>query len=388
MFRLLTIVTCCLLQQAPPDDPAAPAGEQPPAQPKFREILDESKKLGPWEQNAPLEAEAIGQVFDRNGWNAPEDQFARDLVLRVNRIPPWNQQERQEMFIGALAERYTLSSDQQRRLNRSMQRESLRMTLNHFSQIAPIAMEAVKTRAAGQPFSSEQVARWTTVIRPIAEEGREAIERVSRELARDMNPEQKAALDKDLRALIRRHRTVTQQMVKWENGEWKAEDWGLDRDPIQSGQRQGAASAPAEDSELAAAKAAAQRSLRGGGGGAEASGNDNGAAARMAPPAAEHEWARYVREFAARNEFTNSQRVSAQGILKDMLTRAQHWREANRPRIAAVEARIRANGDPAGIAKLSAELDQLNAPLRAMFEELKGRIEALLTAEQRGKAGQ
>lgn len=375
MPKLIVILLFAVMGQAAPTEKESepkPPGEEV----KFNDLLDESKKLGPWEKNAPLEAQAINQFFDRNGWTGPEDQFARDLVLQVNQVPPWNQQERQDIFMNALSSRYSLSSDQQRRLNRGMQRETMRLTLNHFKEIAPIAMEAVKTRASGQPFTSEQVARWSTVMRPIAEEGREAIERVGRELARDMNAQQKDLLSRDLKAFARRHRNVTEQMVKWQNGQWKAEDWGLDRDPIQSGQGNPAGGGD-EDKALAEAREAALRSK---------AGNPQQTPGAM-QPVLDNEWTRYLKDFAARHEFTAAQKVSAEGILQDLLKRAHAWREANKETITAAEARVRANRDPTRTAKLSAELEQLTSPLRQMFDELKARLDALLTAEQRSRAG-
>lgn len=368
---VMLMVALSMAQQAPPA-----TEEPPPADPgnDVRNLLEETRKLGPWEDNAALERDAIERVFERNGWNSEADQFALSLVNQVNQIPPWQQAERMDAFFDALKGRYELTPDQTRQLSRMIQRETLRFTINHAADLAPIAMDAIRTRSAGQPYSPEQIAEWSRKFRPIAEEARESVERVCRELSKNLTPEQKNKLNTDLNALIRRHNGIMTQMVRWEQGQWNPEDWGMEEDPIQRGDRL----TPEAQAEIRAREAGRAAAAR------------QSAASQPAPvdvtPTSEHEWVRYVREFVTRNECTDAQKTSAQSILQELLTRSERYRKASSKQIDSVRAQMAAAKAPAEREKLKAELDRLEAPLKAMFEELKSRLEALLTAEQRTRA--
>jgi hypothetical protein len=378
-----------LAQAEAPD--AQPEESQPAKPPTFNEILSEAQNMGPWEENAALESQAFDEFFTRNGWAGPEHDFARDLIHHVNQIPPWDQQARQNAFLDVVQERLTLTPDQRRLLNRRMQQESFRMTINNFVKVAPTALEVIKTRASGKPFTSEQVARWTKVFRPIAEEARESIERVSRDLARTMDESQRAILKKDLDAFVERHRDVTGQMLRWEKGEWEAADWGLTNDPIQRGERlspeeraalgldddQSEMDADTETAQLMAAAEAARA--------VPLAGQAENAAAAAAT-SDEHAWARYVREFCARHDCTDEQKKSAEGILKDMLSRAERWRVSTEKKRESLKAQLAEAGNPDDKTALNDKLAEAEAPLKRMFEELKKRLDVLLTAEQRSRA--
>lgn len=98
-----------------------------------------------------------------------------------------------------------------------------------------------------------------------------------------------------------------------------------------------------------------------------------------AAPVAEHPWEKYVSEFAARHALTATQQASASAILRDVRSRASQIEVANAGKIAATaelsDAKLR-----------EAKLKELNAPIEKLFEELKIRLDGLLTAEQRAKA--
>ncbi|MFH1417419.1 MAG: hypothetical protein ABII12_03925 [Planctomycetota bacterium] len=94
-----------------------------------------------------------------------------------------------------------------------------------------------------------------------------------------------------------------------------------------------------------------------------------------------HPWEKYVRDFSDRYELTEQQDNSAMSVLKDVLTQAQRIEQTNAPKIAEAE-KIK---DAIARAKRLAEL---NATIDSLFEELKARLDSLLTAPQRamGKA--
>ncbi len=90
------------------------------------------------------------------------------------------------------------------------------------------------------------------------------------------------------------------------------------------------------------------------------------------------EWELYVQQFTKRCELTSTQANAAMSILKDLRTRAVQIEQFNKDRIAAAE-QIK---DPAA---RRARLKELRAPISRLFDELKKRLDGLLTAAQRAK---
>lgn len=84
-----------------------------------------------------------------------------------------------------------------------------------------------------------------------------------------------------------------------------------------------------------------------------------------------HPWEEYTNSFSARYKLDSAQIASAQSILKDSLTRATKLEQDDAAR--------------SGNAQTGKKSPELTAALDSIFKELKGRLDALLTAEQRTK---
>ncbi|MEE8170560.1 MAG: hypothetical protein V3T70_08435 [Phycisphaerae bacterium] len=362
MFRIAIAVIACAIGQA----------EKPP--PEFADVMQATKDLGPWEEHAGHEANAMNAFFERNEWNSEADQYALELMLGVNEVPPWDQQGRMDTFLSGLEDRYGLSADQRRLVSRRMVAESMRIAWNHHRSIMPVAMEALTARANGEPVTAEQVARWSKALEPVMEEAREAMGRVTRELSDTMTEAQQKILKEDYNAFDRRHRDVMRQVGHWQNGEWTSADWGMDNDPIQHPERL----TPAAQALQAAEKA---RRLA-----QQAAAKDSPAETESNRVMHEDAWARYVREFAAAHRFSDEQRESAEGILKDLRARARQWRAKKGMALKSLEDRLKNTTDAARRAALTEQVRSAEAPLEQLFEELKGRLRALPTAEQRALA--
>lgn len=98
------------------------------------------------------------------------------------------------------------------------------------------------------------------------------------------------------------------------------------------------------------------------------------------PPAPRpiHPWEKYAQEFGERHDLSPGQAASVDSILKESLTRAGQIESANAARIAEAE-RIEDS------AVREKRLAELNRPIEQLFDELKMRLDGLLTAAQRGK---
>ncbi|MEE8384779.1 MAG: hypothetical protein V3S01_02550, partial [Dehalococcoidia bacterium] len=90
------------------------------------------------------------------------------------------------------------------------------------------------------------------------------------------------------------------------------------------------------------------------------------------------EWELHVQQFTERHELTPTQANAALSILKDLRIRAVQIEQFNKDRIAAAE-------QIEDSAARRARLEELRAPIRQLFDELKKRLDGLLTASQRAK---
>lgn len=97
-------------------------------------------------------------------------------------------------------------------------------------------------------------------------------------------------------------------------------------------------------------------------------------------PRALHPWEEYVRRFISQHELTAAQTTSAMAIFRDVRTRAAQIEAAQ------ADHRTQAAQIPDVTARQN-RLKELDAPIEQLFTELKQRLDGLLTAAQRQKAG-
>lgn len=328
------------------------------------DIVKTTKAMG-WDRQYQVMEQATDEMFRQNGWNSEPDQFARNLLREVGQIPPWQARERQEIFLNGLQGRLSLTHDQRILLNNEMQRESMALMSRHFKDIVPVVLEVAKTRASDQPFTPEQVQRWSSSLEPMLNDSLETVKKLTQRLERTMTEEQRRILKRDMDALLKRHRDVEKMVVKWKKGEWSPADWGLQNDPIHAGVMQ----------EIA------QRS------GANASTDQNWKDPSFANN--ENEWERYVRWFCDYFECDASQRTKADAILKTAKQEAIRYRESRRNVIAQYETRIANEKNPAAKTALTAELNKNLAPIGDLFQRMKERLAAdVLTSAQRTRLPQ
>ena len=100
----------------------------------------------------------------------------------------------------ARGDRYVLNEKQERLLRRIMLRENNALFARHSDRIMGYALEAMQTRAAGEPFTPEQVQRWVELAEPVFQDGRRSIVKAAGEFEAVLEPEQKELLQADLNA--------------------------------------------------------------------------------------------------------------------------------------------------------------------------------------------
>lgn len=367
LLLISAVAVCPALAQSEDDGESAPKAVKEGLR-QAAQLMDVAKSVGPWDKQFQLMEEATENVFNQQGWNSEPDQFAANVMREVGRVPPWDPQKRQEVFMNQLQTRYGLTHDQVSQFDKDFQREGMNMAVKHFKDIVPIALEVAKTRAADEPFTPEQVQRWTTKLRPLMDEGAETIERVTGKLLRTMTPDQRRIVEGDLKAFRRRHNDVKQMAERWANGKWTPADWGLQNDPVHAGEVLKAAASEAEKNALVEQVLIAKRP-------------DEERIARS-----EDEWERYVKWFCNTYQCDDRQRSTAAGILAGSKKEAISYRLAKRDTIAEYERAIRRTEDALRKKSFMTELDKVLQPISDTFERMKRRLyEEVLTTGQRIK---
>lgn len=334
------------------------------------EVMEVAKQIGPWENQIPLIEDAADNIFQQQGWNSPEDQFARQVMRDVSRIPPWNPVERQEVFLNAVQSRWNLSHDQRSQLDSSVQREAMMMTLKHFKDVLPVMVDITRARANNQPFTPEQVQQWVTRLRPLIDESMQSVQRVTQQLDRSMSEDQRKLMQADLSAFTRRHTDMTKMVQKWQQGQWEPTDWGLQNDPVHAPVMQQYATRNAQRDALVAQAQARQQAED------QRYAND------------ETEWDKYVRQFCQTYQCDDVQKNQAAAILQSSKTEAINYRNGRKNEIEKIQRLLSSASSPTAQTSLQADLDRLLRPIGDIFERMKKRLTMeVLTTKQREQFG-
>ncbi len=315
-------------------------------------------------------------LYERHGWDTEPDLFSLELILDVGAIPPWRINDRLNRFTELAAERYLLDEDQEIYLRDLAVREAGYLLAHHATDMIPIAIEALQTWTAGEPFTSEQIARWTAASEPVFATARERYDLAAREFIDELDPAQQTLAHADLSAANRRLDRVAEMRAAALRGEWDPADWGLPPEAADT-------SWPAlgEGDVVLPDSTAAPNAID-----AELAQSQSGLASESKTQTARDDdpWARYVRAFISHYQMTDSQRKEA-------------WRYYDRVR----DRRARIEGQAARrVRELRSaraddeELDDRVALLEGardtqvdrLFDLLKRRLERLLTRAQRRAA--
>jgi hypothetical protein len=370
---------------------------------RIARLLGSIQQLGSWDEHYGYMVDAVGKVYERNGWQSEEDQFSFEVFREVEKISPLSPRERFDTMIGLFSDRYLLTPEQEAKLRGEMLRMTSEVFSRHSARIAEYAVDAIQTRARGDAITAEQVARWAQLATPVFEDMRGRVNGTAQRFMQELDPEQRALLQRDLSAANRRFGQLDQMRKRWIGGQWRPEDWGIENDPIQvAGMARLAAEKPEAAGEQPADSAAAKAA--GLAGSQPPDGHESGASAAEAdhaggapggaakpppvelkvaapkPAAAGDRWAQYVQAFIDKFSLDETQQQRAwliHGEVKqrvDVLTRRYAERRESANRTAAASA-------PADQAAREQQEQQ------RLFEQMKRRLERIPTRAQKAKAG-
>lgn len=399
MSALLTLVLVLTPQMPPDAAPPAQTGddERRSAERRTLAALERTGRFlaerfadaGGWqEQQASLVA-SVERIYARNGWTSEPDAFSLDVVREISAIPPWQMPERLDALTGRLADRYLLSADQTDALRRLIGREAHTMLVRHGARLIPQIVEAVQTRLAGQPFTAEQIARWTRESTPIFEDMQQRLDSATDEFVQMLDPVQQELAQVDLTAAHRRIERITEMRASWQRGEWQAGDWGLDQDPIQRGDtpNDGEAGAGVSGRHEADLPRDERRRVRPPApSGAEAAASATTTSRPTSRPASDADsWAQYVRDFIRRYQLDRGQQERAWAIYTSERERRDLFDKRYAEKLASY--RRSTSRDTEEFRRGLAEIEQSQASTREkIFESLKRRLDRLPTRAQRRAA--
>jgi hypothetical protein len=370
------------------------AAQQPADQPEERsqwriqervtQLFRALSSLSDWDTHSAYITSALEKTYERNGWTSEPDRFAMEMIRDVNQIPPWRPEERFDLAAGMMAERYGLDEEQQRLMRETLIRESNDLFVRHSSRIMQYAIEAIQTRAAGEPFTPEQVARWAQLAEPVFLDSRERMNAAGTEFAKHLRPDQAEALLTDLEAANRRMEDLYVQSRRWAEGDWDPMDWGLEDDPIQTGAAghelaPAPAATPGEPGQATAPRAAPDAGDVG-----QSAARRTGTDSR---PVEEDAWAQYVRRFIEKYRLNEAQQERAWRFYRDVKARGDAQRRRYGQQIDVAQKRASVRTDEKG-ARAVVELQaRLNRQLDQLYAQLKSRLDKLPTRQQRAEAG-
>jgi len=314
---------------------------------KVLQISDVVRQIGDWDNEYQYIEQAINNVWEQNNWTEEADEYARNLILEVSEIPPWEFPRRIQLVNQRVKERYEFTDAEAFQFQSMMWRETGTVLLKNSGIILKHAREIIETRTNGQPFTPEQIAEWTKESEPMVADIQERIARVSGQMREKLKPAQQAIFDRDLKSLSKRMNHYVEKRKDWVKGQWRPSDWGMQNDPIQRGERV-QPFAPA-----------------------------NGAKPSRIPRWLPHEpatWFAYVLHAEKRFGFDVSQREAAKSIHDELLERASAYTKSHAVELGAVPRDQRASHEN-------------YHTIRRQFAELKQRIGLLATRVQKDKTG-
>ena len=345
-WRLAGLALALIVLPAPVSGVAA---EDTPRKPEealggLSALAEAFEQIGDWDQQYEPIAAATKRLWEQNEWNDEADIYARDSLLEVARIPPWELSRRIDKLTTLSEERYDLTPRQAQAFRRRVVHDASKLMFRHAGVILKQTREVIGARGAGEPFTAEQVARWTRENEPLMQDAKRVFVEFLDDFERTMTPEQKAILARDRRSADKRLGYMDEQRALWAEGKWDPAQWGLQDDPVQ---RQSASKNPGQ--------ARRQGSL---------------AQVTRWKAYAPKTWIAYLRHFEKQHALDPAQATAAQSVHAETFERAEAYMHSRAAELAVVPEDER-------------DTHPALAPVRALFWELTERFDALLTKQQR-----
>ncbi|MBN1343379.1 MAG: hypothetical protein JXQ73_11900 [Phycisphaerae bacterium] len=312
----------------------------------------------------------------------------------------WNIQSMVTSAAEQIIRRYKLNDDQAEYTRKLMARRVNNLLEKHDEKIRSLFREAIAMRAIGKAPSVETIQSWAERALPVYQDAKKEILAGNKEWAEILTPEQKKIHDLDLRMMEVDFKQYEERLTRWKSGGFEPKkDWVVQsqarRRPMPRNSRAAKGSGTKEGTPVV-----------------KKTGDQPATPTNTPPPPSaagppriglqqgqtpkdgqdqqvevdpDHFWDVYVRDFVRKYRLDEGQRKQAEAILKDCKAQAQRHRTAHVEDYRRLHAALRKNRGDAGA---NEELGKLDAPINDLFEELKQRLDKILTSEQIRKVEQ
>ncbi len=314
------------------------------------------QKIGSWDESAVISRAALERIWQQRGTGSDSDLFARDLTIRTAQIPPWDVVARLDCVVGFLQERYGMDDQQVATARNAINRGILQLGLRHADVLLTCAREAVTHGGlTGEWDDAARIARWADMLQPVRQDVLRYIEAEAPAMIATLDPAAQALARQDLDTYKHWHARNTELLHKWARGNWDYRDVGLSPEML--------------DPQWLREEATRQRTER------------IGEAAPADP------WTAYVQQFVQHHRLDPGQRQTAWSILDELRRRAADFRLLHRMDLQELDRRL-AEASPDERGRIEGERRALLQPIEQMFQELRDRLAALPTLEQRAASSQ
>ncbi len=268
---------------------------------------------------------------------------------------------------------YKLDDAQAAALEENLLTQYPAMMNRHRAVLQSLFNEVLEMQLAGETPTAERVAKFAGELEPVLADARRTLKGTYDEMVPRLRPEQRRKWDGDYLKIWAGLSVAEAKLQRWKQGLFKPEEWPL---PAADGNRgKGATSAPAGQRASDDESGLLGAPLRLFGGGAGGLDDDR----RDVPL---DQWQAYVKRFIRQHKLDKAQANQAMAILKEIRQRAEAVRKQNRDRFNQINREL-PRVDRERRAKLKADLDELRAPLRDLFDELQTRLGDVLRSDQR-----
>jgi len=346
-FWLVTLVllSACLFASTPAENESRDNGF-------YQTITQSSEAVGRvenWNREHHRIERTVKREWKRNDWTSDEDLFARDLVLEVATVPPWDYVKRIQALTNRVSDRYGLGSAESMRFQASIVREFGEFIAGHSDMLLEQSRIQARARATDEPMTPEQAALWSGNNDKLIFEADRRILQTADRLRTLVSPESRDTLERDIEGFLRRVYQSDSGHGAWARGLWGGQEWGLD------GTSDAPVTTPSETDQTRASTIITETDL-----------NDHW---NPADPAT---WFAYFLNFTELHKLDASQSGAARSIYIELVGRAGGYLRSHSNELRQVP-----------------EEERLTHPaysfIRASFEELKARLDALLTQFQRSR---
>jgi len=348
MALKLTLVMCVAFSAAAGRaDPSPPPQTDPPSRARVGDPTAQSTAKG----EDPTETETPPEGL----W--PSRKLL-ELVLRRR--------------VEEAGEEYGLDPGQKERVREMLVDRWVEFLEDNRGTFQPIANEFIEMRMGLEPPDSQRVRSWSDRALPAFQRVRDELRATQDEFRDVLTPGQRMKFEFDALKAAAGLQLAENKLRQWTQGEFEPDDvW----EPLPSMRTERRRNRDRRDDSADAA------------GTATAPAADEAGKTPVDQIASElTAWEKFVADFVRDYNLDEGQRTSAVSCLKELSERASTHRDRHRDEISAMEARIaESKGTAEELAEIKQKLVELYGPVDEMFKELKTRLEAIPTAEQRAR---